>query len=130
MPSIFTRIINREIPANIVAEDDNYIALLDRFPLVKGHTLVLPKKEVDFIFDIDDQLLSGLMLFAKRISKAVEKAFPCKRIGVIVVGTEVPHAHIHLVPFNNESEMNIKSNRLNFTAEEMQTFTDKIRSFL
>jgi histidine triad (HIT) family protein len=98
MATIFTKIINREIPAYIVAEDDNYLAFLDINPLVKGHALVIPKKEVNYIFDLDDETLSGLNVFAKRVAKAIEKVVRCERIGVTVVGLEVPHAHIHLIP--------------------------------
>src|SRR6476620_9249968 len=100
MASIFTKIVNGEIPAYKIAEDENYLAFLDVFPLVIGHTLVIPKKEIDYIFNMDDQLFSGLHLFSKKIAKAVELAIPCKRVGVAVIGLEVPHAHIHLVPLN------------------------------
>ncbi len=101
MASIFTRIINREIPSHIVAENDTYIAFLDVMPLVHGHVLVVPKQEVDYIFDLDDATLSGLTLFAKKVAVAIKKAVPCKRIGIAVIGLEVPHTHIHLVPMNS-----------------------------
>src|SRR5688572_23772900 len=100
MASIFTKIIKREIPGYIVTEDDQYIAFLDINPLVLGHTLVVPKKEVDYIFELEDNDLSGLHVFAKKVARAVKKAVPCKRIGVAVIGLEVPHTHVHLVPMN------------------------------
>ncbi len=126
MASIFTKIINGEIPAYKVAEDENFFAILDINPNVKGHTLVIPKKENDFIFDLDDQTLSGLIIFAKKVAKAIEKVVPCKRIGVLVIGTEVRHTHIHLIPFNNESEMNIQGPKLKFTSDEFADLTKKI----
>src|SRR5689334_17623504 len=100
MASIFSKIIAGEIPSHKIAEDENYFAFLDIMPLAKGHTLVIPKKEVDYIFNLDDETLSGLILFAKKIAPAIEKAIPCKRIGVTVIGLEVPHTHIHLIPLN------------------------------
>jgi histidine triad (HIT) family protein len=127
MPSIFTRIINREIPGHIVAEDDRYIAFLDITPLVPGHTLVVPKQEVDYIFDLDDDLLAGLSLFAKKVSHAVKKAVPCKRIGVAVIGLEVPHTHVHLVPMNNMGDINFTKPKLTPTKEELALIAEKIR---
>lgn len=112
MASIFTRIINREIPGHIVAEDDAFIAFLDVMPLVQGHVLVVPKKEVDYIFDLDDTTLSGLSVFAKKVAKAVEKAIPCKRIGIAVIGLEVPHTHVHLVPLNSVGDINFAQPKL------------------
>ncbi len=128
MASIFTRIINREIPAHIVAENDQYLAFLDIMPLTKGHTLVIPKKEVDYIFDLDDQTLSGLHLFAKSVALALRKAIPCQRIGVAVLGLEVPHAHIHLVPMNSMGDVNFANPKLKLSAEEMTAIADGIRA--
>lgn len=127
MATIFTKIINREIPAHIVAEDENYLAFLDINPLVKGHTLVIPKKEVNYIFDLDDETLSGLNLFAKRVAKAIEKVVPCSRIGVTVIGLEVPHAHIHLIPISRMADMNFSNPKLNLTTEELKDIAEKIR---
>ena len=106
MASIFTKIVKGEIPCHKVAEDENYLAFLDINPLAKGHTLVIPKQEVDYIFDLDDELLCGLHLFSKRVAKAVETVIPCKRIGVAVIGLDVPHTHIHLVPINKVGDLN------------------------
>lgn len=118
MSSIFTKIINGEIPSYKIAEDDNYIAFLDALPLMKGHTLIVPKKEVDLIFDLKSEDFKGLWAFAQTIAKKIEKAIPCKRVGVAVVGLEVPHAHIHLVPINKVEDLNFKNERLIFTPEE------------
>jgi len=128
MASIFTRIINREIPGQIVAEDDRYIAFLDITPLVAGHTLVVPKKEVDYIFDLEDDTLAGLTVFAKKVAHAVKKAVPCKRIGVAVIGLEVPHTHIHLVPMNAMGDINFTKAKLNPTKEEVAAVAEKIRN--
>jgi histidine triad (HIT) family protein len=127
MASIFTRIINREIPGHIVAENDKYIAFLDVMPLVHGHVLVVPKQEVDYIFDLDDATLSGLHLFAKKVAGAIKKAIPCKRIGIAVVGLEVPHAHVHLVPMNSVGDINFTQPKLKPSTEELTTIADKIR---
>src|SRR5205809_8090935 len=105
MSSIFTRIVNGEIPCYKIAEDEYYLAFLDVFPLAIGHTLVIPKKEIDYIFDMEDHLFTGLHLFSKKVAKAVEKAVPCTRIGVAIIGLEVPHAHIHLVPLNTMNDI-------------------------
>lgn len=128
MPSIFTRIINREIPGYIVAEDEQYIAFLDINPLVAGHTLVVPKAEIDYIFDMDAEALSGLHLFAQRVARAVKKAVPCKRIGVAVIGLEVPHTHVHLVPMNAVGDINFTRPKLNPTKEELQQVCDAIKN--
>jgi len=130
MPSIFTRIINREIPGHIIAEDENYIAFLDITPLVSGHTLVVPKQEIDFIFDLDDDALSGLMVFAKKVAHAIRKAVPCKRIGVAVIGLEVPHTHIHLVPMNTMGDINFTKPKLNPSKEVLAGVADTIRKEL
>ena len=130
MPSIFTKIINREIPGQIVAEDERFIAFLDIVPLVMGHTLVVPKKEVDYIFDLDDDTLSAMSLFTKKVARAVKKAVPCKRIGIAVIGLEVPHAHIHLVPMNSMRDINFSNPKLKPTAEELAAVADKIRAMI
>jgi histidine triad (HIT) family protein len=127
MSSIFTRIINREIPGQIVAEDENYIAFLDITPLVIGHTLVVPKKELDYIFDLDDETLAGLTVFAKKVARAVKKAVPCKRIGVAVIGLEVPHVHIHLVPMNSMGDINFTKSKLNPSKEELMEVAERIK---
>ena len=130
MSSIFTKIINGEIPSYKIAENDKFFAFLDINPLVKGHTLVVPKKEVDYIFDLEDDLIAELNIFAKKIAKAIDKAIECKRVGVLVIGTEVPHAHIHLIPFNTEDEMNIKRQKLNLSKEEFVEIMEKIKNNL
>ncbi|HRC89892.1 MAG TPA: HIT family protein [Bacteroidales bacterium] len=126
MASIFTRIINGEIPCYKVAEDNNYFAFLDINPLTKGHTLVVPKKEVDYIFDLDDDTYTGLMLFSKKVARAIEKEIPCNRIGVVVVGLEVPHVHIHLVPMNTMDDINFKNPKLRLTPEEFKSIAESI----
>lgn len=124
--SIFTKIIKGEIPAYKIAENDKFIAFLDVFPLAKGHTLVIPKKQVDYIFDLDNETLSDLMLFAKEVAKKVEKAISCKRIGVAVIGLEVPHAHIHLVPLNSVGDINFTKPKLTVDKEEMEAIHQQI----
>lgn len=128
--SIFSKIISREIPAQIIAEDDRFIAFLDIMPLVVGHTLVVPKKEVDYIFDIEDDQLKDIHVFAKKVAAAVRKAVPCKRIGVAVIGLEVPHAHIHLVPMNTADDLNFARAKLKPSASELAEIADKIRAAL
>lgn len=118
MASIFTRIINGEIPCYKVAEDDRFIAFLDVRPLKPGHTLVVPKKEVDYIFDLDEETLAGMMIFARRIALAMKEVIDCKRIGVAVLGLEVPHAHIHLIPLTRETDMLFTNPRVSVTDEE------------
>lgn len=120
MVSIFTKIVNGDIPAYKVAEDEDYLAFLDIFPVAKGHTLVIPKKEVDYIFDLKDELYTGLQLFAKKVAAGLKKAIPCEKIGVLVLGLEVPHAHIHLVPMQNEGDLLNFSQKKKFTPEEFQ----------
>jgi histidine triad (HIT) family protein len=127
MASIFTRIINGDIPAYKIAEDENYFAFLDISPLAKGHTLVIPKKETDYIFDIPDSEHAGLWNFAKRVSAAVKAAVPCKRIGIAVIGLEVPHAHIHLIPMNRVSDMNFANAKLKVDPAEMEKIAESIR---
>lgn len=126
MASIFTRIINGEIPCYKIAEDENYFAFLDINPLSKGHTLVVPKKEVDYIFDVDDDTLAGMMVFAKKVARAIDKAMPCKRVGVAVLGLEVPHAHIHLVPINGGFDIEFSKPKLKLTPEEFKEVAAKI----
>lgn len=130
MSTIFTKIIRGEIPAYKIAEDDNFIAFLDVFPLTKGHTLVIPKMEVDYIFGLDDEILSGLMVFAKKVALALEKSVECKRIGVAVIGLEVPHAHIHLVPIHTVGDINFAQPKQKFKDEEMKAIAEKIKSNL
>jgi histidine triad (HIT) family protein len=125
--TIFSRIIAGEIPCYKIAEDDRFFAFLDISPLSKGHTLVVPKTEVDYIFDLDDSTLSDMMLFSKKVSKAIEKSVSCLRIGIAVIGLEVPHAHIHLIPLTKESDMNFKNPKLKLSAEEMNDIAEKIR---
>jgi histidine triad (HIT) family protein len=119
MASIFTRIINREIPAHIVAEDDRFIAFLDVMPLVEGHTLVVPKQEVDYIFDLDPTTLADMMVFAQKVAIAIKKTISCKRIGVAVIGLEVPHTHVHLVPMNAMGDINFMRPKLSPSKEEL-----------
>lgn len=126
MASIFTKIINREIPAHIVAENDQFIAFLDVFPLRKGHTLVVPKKEVDYIFNLDEETYQGLMSFAKEVSHKLKAVFPCEKIGMSVIGLEVPHVHIHLIPMNNVSDMNFAQEKLKLESSEMDEIAKKI----
>ena len=130
MASIFSKIVKGEIPCYKIAEDENYLAFLDVFPLAKGHTLVIPKKETDYIFDIDDKEFAGLQLFSKNTAKAIERAIPCKRIGIAVIGLEVPHAHIHLIPLNNVSDINFSRPKLNLPKEEMEEIAKRIREQL
>lgn len=126
MASIFSRIVAGEIPCYKVAEDEKYFAFLDISPVAKGHTLVIPKHEVDYIFDLDDEEYAGLTAFAKEVAAAMKKVMPCKRIGVAVLGLEVPHTHIHLVPINKESDMNFFKEKLSLPAEEMAEIAAKI----
>jgi histidine triad (HIT) family protein len=126
MASVFTRIINGEIPCYKVAEDDRYFAFLDINPLREGHTLVVPKKETDYIFDLDDETLSGMILFSKKVAVAIKTAIPCVRIGVAILGLEVPHAHVHLVPMNSMEDVNFKNPKLKFTPEEFKAIAEKI----
>ena len=126
MASIFSSIVAGEIPCYKVAEDEKYFAFLDISPVAKGHTLVIPKHEVDYIFDIDDEEYAGLTAFAKKVATAMRKVMPCKRIGVAVLGLEVPHTHIHLVPITRESDMNFFKEKLSLPADEMAEIARKI----
>ena len=129
MPSIFTKIINGEIPCYKIAEDENFFAFLDINPNAKGHTLCVPKKEIDKLFDIEDDLYLGLMQFSKKIAVALEKTVPCNRIGMAVIGLEVPHAHIHLIPLNEMGEMTFK-HKVSLTKEEFEALAKKIQANL
>jgi histidine triad (HIT) family protein len=128
MSSIFSRIVDGEIPSYKIAEDENYLAFLDINPLAKGHTLVIPKKEIDNLFDLDDELYQGLCLFAKNVAKAIEKCMPCKKVGVAVIGLEVPHAHIHLVPINGIFDLDFSRPKLKLTKEELAAIAQEISS--
>jgi len=127
MASIFTKIVNGEIPSYKIAETSDYYAFLDINPLAQGHTLVIPKQEVDYIFDIEDELYKGLFSFAKKVGKAIEAVVPCKRIGITVIGLEVPHTHIHLIPINSIYDMDFKQAKLKFEAEEFEQIASAIR---
>ena len=127
MSGLFSKIANGEIGAYKVAEDENYLAFLDIFPLQKGHTLVIPKKETDYIFDLDDREYSGLMLFAKEVAVKIKKVIPCNRIGVTVIGLEVPHAHVHLIPISKERDMNFSNSKLKLSEEEFESIAKMIR---
>jgi histidine triad (HIT) family protein len=130
MASIFTKIVKGEIPCHKLAENENYLAFLDINPLAKGHALVIPKKETDYIFDIADKELAGLMVFAKKVARAIEKVVPCKRMGITVIGLEVPHAHVHLIPINSLYDMDFKQPKLELKAEEFVTLSEEIRKQL
>ena len=127
MASIFSKIVKGEIPSHKIAEDDNYYAFLDINPLAEGHTLVIPKQEIDYIFDLDDDLLAGIQVFSKRVALAIEKVVPCKRIGIAVLGLEIPHAHIHLIPINSIDDINFGRPKLQFTDQELKETAEKIR---
>lgn len=126
MASIFTRIVKGEIPAYKVAEDDNYLAFLDISPVAKGHTLVIPKKEVDYLFDIDDETYAGLQLFAKKVAVGLKKAVPCLKVGVLVLGLEVPHAHIHLIPMQNEGDVLNFSQKIKMSKEDFEALREEV----
>lgn len=127
MSSIFTKIVAGEIPSYKIAEDDKFFAFLDISPMTKGHTLVIPKQEVDYLFDLDDNTLAEMTVFAKKIARAMKKAIPCKRIGMMVLGMEVPHAHIHLIPMNKESDMILSNPKLKLEQSEFNEIAEKIR---
>ena len=126
MASIFSKIVKGEIPSYKVAEDEHYYAFLDINPLQKGHTLVIPKKETDYLFDRSDEELAGLMVFAKKVARAIGKTIPCQRVGVAVLGLDVPHAHVHLVPLNGGDDMNFCNPKKQFPAEEMKACAESI----
>ena len=126
MATIFSKIIHGEIPSYKIAEDENFYAFLDIYPLCEGHTLVVPKKEVDYIFDIDDEIYQGLFLFAKKVGLAIEKVVKCERVGIAVVGLEVPHAHIHLIPLKTIYDIDFKKPKMKFTPDEFSAIAKKI----
>ncbi len=130
MPTIFSRIVQGEIPCYKILEDDKFLAFLDVNPLAKGHTLVIPKTEVDYLFDLDDDTLGNMMVFSKKVAKAIRLAIPCLKVGVTVIGLEVPHAHIHLIPVNQVSEMNFSKPKLKIEMDEMKAIADLIKSKL
>ncbi|GIV27681.1 MAG: HIT family protein [Bacteroidia bacterium] len=127
MASIFSKIVNGEIPSYKVAENEHFLAFLDIFPLTKGHTLVIPKKEVDYIFDLDDETYLGLMDFSKKVAIAIKKTIPCNRLSMQVIGLEVPHAHVHLIPINSMSDCNFANPKLQLSKEEFETIAASIR---
>lgn len=127
MATIFTKIIRGEIPSYKIAEDENYYAFLDINPLAEGHTLVVPKKEVDYIFDLDEPDLAGLMVFAQKVARRIREAMPCKRIGVAVIGLDVPHAHVHLVPINEGGDLDFSRPKLKLSPEEFKDIQAKIQ---
>ena len=126
MATIFSRIVNGEIPCYKIAEDERFFAFLDINPVMKGHTLVIPKREDDYIFNLTDDEIAGMMVFAKKVAKAIEKAVPCKRIGVAVIGLEVPHAHIHLIPISQEGDMDFKKEHVHMSEEEFREVQKRI----
>ncbi|MDR0558670.1 MAG: HIT family protein [Prevotellaceae bacterium] len=126
--TVFSQIIEGKIPSYKIAEDENYYAFLDIFPLKEGHTLVIPKKETDYIFDMESTELAGLIVFAQKIAKALGKAIECQRVAVVVLGLEVPHTHIHLVPINSENDINFKNKRLQLTADDFEATVEKIKN--
>lgn len=128
MATIFSKIIAGEIPSYRVAEDDRFYAFLDIRPMAKGHTLVVPKQETDYLFDLEDELLAAMILFSKKVAAAIKVAIPCQRIGVMVMGLEVPHAHVHLIPIQNEGDMNLSNPKLQLTEKEFATIAESIRS--
>jgi len=128
MPTIFSRIINGEIPCYKIAEEEDYFAFLDINPIKKGHTLVIPKVENDYVFRLDDKTIAGLFVFAKKVGLAIEKAIPCKRIGIAVIGLEVPHLHLHLVPIDGEGDLNFNNPKLKFDTQEMNAIAENIRT--
>jgi len=130
MASIFTKIVNGEIPAYKIAETEKFLAFLDVFPLAKGHVLVIPKKETDYIFDMETEVYIELWAFAKQISKAIDKAIPCKRVGVAVIGLEVPHAHIHLIPLQSVEDINFSKPKLKLESPVFEEIADKIKAKL
>ncbi|MDY9918536.1 MAG: HIT family protein [Proteiniphilum sp.] len=125
--TIFSKIIVGEIPSYKIAEDDRFYAFLDIRPMSKGHTLVVPKQEIDYLFDLDDSLLSDMAVFAKKVTKAIEKAIPCKRVGMMVIGLEVPHAHIHLIPIQKEGDMSLANPKLQLSPQEFEEIAERIR---
>ena len=130
MSSIFSKIVSGEIPSYKIAENENYLAFLEVFPLKKGHVLVIPKKEVDYIFDLDDKSYIGLMSFSKSVASAIKKAIPCNRIAMSVIGLEVPHAHVHLIPMNTMNDVNFSNEKLKLSKEEFEEIASKIKQYI
>ena len=130
MASIFTRIVQGEIPCYKIAEDENYFAFLDINPLAKGHTLIIPKQETDYYFDLGDEILGGMQVFAKKVARAIDEVMDCKRVGVVVLGLEVPHAHIHLIPINSLYDIEFSRPKLKLSPTEFEDIAQKIRSAL
>jgi len=130
MASIFSKIVAGEIPCYKILEDDQFLAFLDVFPLVQGHTLVIPKIEIDYIFDMDDPILMDMMVFTKKVANAIKKVIPCTKVGVSVVGLEVPHAHIHLIPMNHVAEMNFSKPKLTISSSDMEEIAAKIKAHI
>ncbi len=128
MATIFTKIVNGEIPCYKIAENDRFFAFLDINPLVRGHALVVPKQETDYIFQLQDDLLADMIVFAKKLALAIESVVPCKRVGLAVLGLEVPHAHIHLVPINSEADISFSKKRIKLSDEEFSTLAEEIRN--
>ncbi len=130
MASVFTKIVKGEIPAYKVAENDKFLAFLDINPVAEGHTLVIPKQEIDYLFDLEDDLLAEMMVFAKKVARALDQAIECKRVGVMVVGTEVPHAHIHLVPFKSEPQVCIVAPKMKLSEEQFMDIAERIKRYI
>lgn len=130
MSTLFSKIIAGEIPCHKVAENDEFLAFLDIMPLRKGHTLIVPKKEVDYIFDIEDDLLGRMLIFSKQVAHAIKHVFPCRKVGVTVIGLEVPHAHIHLIPINGLADMDFGQDKMKLDADELQTIAQQIHEAL
>jgi histidine triad (HIT) family protein len=130
MPTVFTRIIRGEIPSYKIAEDERFYAFLDINPLKEGHTLVVPKQETDYIFDLGDDVLAGMIVFTRKVAAAIREAVPCNRIGMAVLGLEVPHAHIHLVPMDSMEDVNFRNPKLKFTPDEFNATAEKIRKLI
>lgn len=128
--TIFSRIISGEIPSYKIAEDDRFYAFLDINPMSKGHTLIVPKQEIDYLFDLEDSLLADMIIFSKRVAKAIQNAIPCKRVGLMVIGLEVPHAHIHLIPIQKEGDMSLANPKMQLTEDEFEEIAKKIRKKL
>lgn len=130
MPSVFSKIVAGEIPCYKIAENDNFLAFLDVFPLKKGHILVIPKKEVDYIFDLDSETYNGLMSFSKTVALALKQAIPCSRVAMSVIGLEVPHAHVHLIPMSTMNDVNFSNEKLKLTKEEFEEIAQKIKQYI
>lgn len=130
MATIFTKIVEGDIPSYKIYEDEKFYAFLDINPMAKGHTLVIPKKEIDYLFDVDDTILSEMIVLSKKIAKAIEQAINCTRVGMMVIGLEVPHAHIHLIPIQKEGDMNLSNKRVELTNDEFEKIATEISSFL